>query len=450
MSSLDRTQTPASGDIRNFDFPEVQAAVLSNGLDLRICVLPRLPIVSINLFLRAGEGGLIDERAGTAVLTGDILEGGTLKRSGSLLAEALERIGARLGVSTGWEGTSVSVSVLADRLPETFSLLAEVVLEPEFPVAEVDRARDQQLADIQQRGMDPSALASDEVSRRFYANGLPYARPLVGTQSSIDSVTRDHIRGYAEACYRPAFGGLIVAGDVDPEQIVSLSDKYFGSWSGSPSVMDTFSVEPETRERRIWILDRPGSVQSEIRVGHVGVERTTPDYLPLSIANLLLGGTFTSRLNLNLREKHGFTYGVRSRFGFRSQPGPFFVSTAVGNDVTADAIREILYELDCLVLGGPTGEEVEAACDYAAGVVGLHLETAGQIASRLNQIVIYGLSHDYYHRYRDDIRSVSPEDVAAVAQKHIRPNEAQIIIVGDAESIVSSVDALALGPLEVI
>lgn len=450
MSSLDRTQTPVSGHIRHFDFPEVQATALPNGLDLRICVLPRLPIVSMNLFLRAGEGGLIEERAGTAVLTGDALEGGTLKRSGSSLAEALERIGARLGVSTGWEGTSISVSVLADRLPEAFSLLAEVVLEPEFPIAEVDRAREQQLADLQQRGMDPSALASDEVGRRFYAKGLPYARPQEGTESSIRSVTRDHIRGYAEACYRPESGGLIVAGDVDPKQIESLSDKHLGSWSGSPSLVDTFSVEAKTRERRVWILDRPGSVQSEIRVGHVGVERTTPDYLPLSIANLLLGGTFTSRLNLNLREKQGFTYGVRSRFSFRSQPGPFFVSTAVGNDVTADAIREILYELDSLVLKGPTGEEVEAACDYAAGVFGLHLETAGQIASRLNQIVIYGLSDDYYHRYRDDIRNVSPEEVAAVAQTHIRPNEAQIIIVGDAESIVSSVDALELGPLAVI
>ena len=450
MSLLDRTQPPVSGEIRQFDFPEVQTGALPNGLDLKICVLPRLPIVSVNLFLRAGEGSLVEGRAGTAVLTGDALEGGTLKRSGSSLAEALEGIGARLGVSTGWEGTSISVSVLADRLPEAFALLAEVALEPDFPSVEVDRVREQQLAEIRQRSMDPSALASDEVSRRFYAEGLPYARPQVGTEFSINSVTRDQIRGYAEACYRPGSGGLIIVGDVDPEQIRSLSGEYFGSWIGSPSAVDNFRVDAQTRERRVWILDRPGSVQSEIRVGHVGVARTTPNYLPLSIGNLLLGGTFTSRLNLNLRERNGFTYGVRSRFSFRSQPGPFQVSTAVGNEVTASAVREILSELESLVVDGVTREEVDAARDYAAGVFGLHLETAGQIASRLNQILVYGLPDDYYHLYRDNIRSVSTEEVTSAVKAHIRPDEVQVIIVGDAESILGSVDALGLGPLEVV
>ena len=373
-----------------------------------------------------------------------------MKRSGSSLAEALEGIGARLGVSTGWEGTNIAVSVLADRLPEAFSLLAEVVLEPDFPSIEVDRAREQQLADIRQRSMDPSALASDEVSRRFYTEGLPYARPQVGTEASISSVTRDQIRGYAEACYRPGSGGLIIVGDVDPDQIRSLSGEYFGSWIGSPSAVDDFHVNAQTRERRVWILDRPGSVQSELRVGHVGVARTTPNYLPLSIGNLLLGGTFTSRLNLNLRERNGFTYGVRSRFGFRSQPGPFQVSTAVGNEVTAPAVREILSELESLVVDGAKREEVDAARDYAAGVFGLHLETAGQIASRLNQIVVYGLPDDYYHLHRDNIRAVSTEQVTSAVKEHIRPEEVQVIIVGDAERIVGSVDALGLGPLEVV
>ncbi|MEC9015844.1 MAG: pitrilysin family protein, partial [Gemmatimonadota bacterium] len=230
MSLLDRTQPPGSGEFRQFDFPVFQIGALPFVIDLKFCVLPRLPIVILNLFLGAGEGSLAEGRAGTAVLTGDALEGGTLKRSGSSLAEALEGIGARLGVSTGWEGTNIAVSVLADRLPEAFSLLAEVVLEPDFPSVEVDRAREQQLADIRQRSMDPSALASDEVSRRFYAKGLPYARPQVGTEASISSVSRDQIRGYAEACYRPGSGGLIVVGDVDPEQIRSLSGEYFGSW----------------------------------------------------------------------------------------------------------------------------------------------------------------------------------------------------------------------------
>ncbi len=450
MSTFDRSQAPASGPIRNFDFPEVERRSLSNGLDLRVCKLSRLPVVSLNLFFAAGESGLEESRAGVAVLTGDALEGGTLERSGSELAEALERIGARLGVSTGWEGTSVSMSCLADRLEEAFGLLAEAVLEPSFPEDEVDRAREQQLAAIRQRAMDPGALASMEASRRYFAAGIPYARPQSGTLESIAPVTRERLAEFVAATYRPHEGGLIVAGDLDPDEIEAMANHRLGAWVGAPPEANEFSVEPATRERRVWIVHREGSVQSEIRVGHVGTDRATPDYFPLSVGNMLLGGTFTSRLNLNLREENGFTYGVRSGFGFRSRPGPFSVSTSVGTDVTGPAVREIVRELEQLVEGGPTDEEVAASRDYAAGVFGLQLETAGQIASRISQLVVYGLADDYYHTYRGRLRAVTTADVAAATRAHIRPAEVQVVVVGDAEQIMAPLEALQLGPVEVV
>jgi len=450
MSTFDRSQPPVSGPIRNFDFPEVERRSLSNGLDLRVCKLSRLPVVSLNLFFRAGESGLEESRAGLAVLTGDALEGGTVERSGSELAEALERIGARLGVSTGWEGTSVSMSCLADRLEEAFGLLAEAVLEPGFPEDEVDRAREQQLAAIRQRAMDPGALASMEASRRYFAPGIPYARPQSGTVASIAPATRERLGEFAAVAYRPHEGGLIVVGDLDPDEIEAMANHRLGAWVGAPPETNEFSVEPATRERRVWIVHREGSVQSEIRVGHVGTDRATPDYFPLSVANMLLGGTFTSRLNLNLREENGFTYGVRSGFGFRSRPGPFSVSTSVGTDVTGPAVREIVRELEQLVEGGPTDEEVAASRDYAAGVFGLQLETAGQIASRISQLVVYGLADDYYHTYRDRLRAVTTADVAAATRAHIRPAEVQVVVVGDAEQIMAPLEALQLGPVEVV
>jgi zinc protease len=450
MSTLDRTKPPASGTIRNFDFPDVERRELPNGLDMRVCTLPRLPVVSVTLFMRAGEAGLLESQAGVAVLTGDALEGGTRRRDGAELADALESIGARLGVSTGWEGTSVSMSCLADRLPEALGLLTETVLEPAFPEDEVDRAREQCLAGIQQRAMDPAALASEEAARRYYPSGVPYARPQGGTEASVESVTREQLSGYADAYYKPEGGGLIVAGDVSTDEIEALAREHLDGWVGSVPTPDDFEVEPVTRERRVWLVDRPGSVQSEIRVGHIGAARATPDYFPLTVANLLFGGTFTSRLNLNLRERNGFTYGVRSRFGFRSRPGPFTVSTAVGNDVTAAAVRAIVSELEMLVAEGPTEEEVGAARDYAAGVFGLQLESAGQIASRVNQIVVYGLADDYYHRYRDSVRAVSVDEVTDAVRRHVRPAEAQVIVVGDAESIGPDLDALGLGTMEVV
>jgi zinc protease len=449
MTPLDRATPPPRGAIRDFDFPEVERGALSTGLDLRVVRLPRLPVVSVRLFMRAGEAALVDARAVLAVLTADALEGGTKKRSGSDLAEALERIGARFSSHGGWEGTSVDVYCLAERLPEALGLLAEAVREPAFPDSEVERARDQQIAELRQRLMDPGALADDTALTRYFAPPVPYARPADGTVASLAPVTRAHLEGYAEAYYRPGDGGLIVAGDVDAGEARALAEEHLGSWTGAPATTASFTVEPAARERRLLVVHRPGSVQSEVRVGHVGAARTTPDYFPLSIANMVLGGTFTSRLNLNLRERHGFTYGVRSHYSLRSRPGPFEISTAVGNEVTAPAVREILHELERMSERGPQPDEVAAARDFAAGVFGLHLETAGQVASRVTQLLIYGLPDSYFHEYRKRIRAVTAEQAAEAARRHMRPSEAQIVVVGDADVVAPTLEALGVGPVEV-
>jgi zinc protease len=450
LSAVDRSRRPSSGPIRNFDFPAVDRRTLLNGLDLRVARMSRLPVVSLKLFLRGGESALSAERGGLGVLTGDALEGGTKRRSGTELAEALERIGARLSVGVGWEGTSVGLSCLADRLPEALALLTETLLEPAFPDDEVQRALEQHLAGIRQRAKDPAALASDAAAARYFASTVPYARPVDGVADTFAGVTRKELIGYADASYRPQGGGLIVVGDVDAGEVEAMARERLGSWTGAPAPVADFAVEPATRERRVWIVDRPGSVQSEIRVGHVGVARDTPDYFGLAVSNMVLGGMFTSRLNLNLRERHGFTYGVRSRFAYRSQPGFFQVSTSVGNEVTGPAVREILTEIEAMADTGPTDDEVAAARDYAAGVFGLHLETASDVATRVSQLVVYGLRDDYYRDYRDAVRSVSREHAAEAAKRHVRPAESQIVLVGDASQIAAPLEALELGPVEVL
>jgi zinc protease len=450
MSVVDRSAPPEGGSLRSFDFPPVDRRRTPGGLDLRVVSMNRLPMVSLNLFLRAGEAALAAEKAGLCVLTADALEGGTKKRSGSDLAEALEGIGARVSANGGWEGTSIGLSCLAERLPEALALLAEMLLEPGFPEDEVARAREQQLATIRQRTMDPSSIATDAARRRYFLPGVPYGRSVEGTEASVGGVGPAAMRGYVDANYRPGDGGLIVVGDVDPAEVQAMVQEYLGSWSGSPATRADFVSEPALRERRVWVVHRPGAAQSEVRVGHVGAARSTPDYYPLSIANMVLGGMFTSRLNLNLRESYGFTYGVRSLFTFRGQAGPFEVSTAVGNDVTAPAVREIVHELERMAEAGPTEEEVAAARDYAAGVFGLQLETAGQVATRVTQLVVYGLPDDHFDRYRDEVRAVTRVAATAAAARHLRPAEAQIVVVGDADVVGDPLRALELGPVEVV
>jgi zinc protease len=450
MSPLDRSSPPEPGAIRPFDFPDVDRRPLANGLELRVARMTRLPMASAHLFMRAGEGALAEDRAGLAVLAGDALEGGTRRRSGTDLADALEAIGARLSVTTGWEGTTVSLSCLADRLEEGLSLLAEAVVEPGFPEEEVERTREQQLARIRQRAMDPSSLASDAAERRYYEPGVPYARPQIGTAASVGPLDRASLRGYADACWRPSGGGLVLVGDLDPDEMEALATRSFEGWEGPPALVDMFEVRPRTRQRRVWLVDRPGSVQSELRLGHVGTARDDPYYFPLRVLNTLFGGSFTSRLNLNLRETHGYTYGVRSRFSFRSKPGPFQVSTSVGTDVTAPAVQAIVDEAEALVLDGPTEAEVAAARDYIAGVFPLGLETVGQVGWQITNAVIHRLPEDYFDTYRDRIRAVGVEQAADAGRRHVRPGELQVVVVGDVDAVRGPLEELELGPLEVV
>ncbi len=450
MSDLDRSRPPARGTFADFDFPAVDRTRLPTGLDLRVARLHRLPVVSLNLFMRASEAALSSANAGLAVATADTIEGGTRKRSGSALAEALEGIGARMSASAGWEGTSLSLSCLAVRLPEALAIVAEAVLQPGFPDDEVERVREQQLAAIRQRLMDPSSLATDSANERFFADHVPWARPIGGSADSVAKIDSAEMSAWAEANFRPERGGLVVAGDVDPGEVAAMVLDHFGDWTGAPANEARFEVAARTTERRIHVVHRPGSVQSEIRIGHLGTRRSDPDYYALSIANMVLGGMFTSRLNLNLRERNGFTYGVRSRFVLRTAPGPFRVSTSVGNDVTASAVYEIMNELEAMAEVGPTEAEVTAARDYAAGIFGLQLETAGQIATRVSQLVVYDLPDHHFDEYRDRVRAVDAEAAAAAARRHIRPHEAQIVLVGDAGVIASDLEALDLGPVDVV
>lgn len=450
MSVLDRSSPPTPGPIRHFDFPDIDRRTLSNGLDLRVAHVTRLPVVSARLFMRGGEGALDGGSAGLAELTAAALEGGTRQRSGTALAEALESIGARFGAGAGWEGTTAHVYCLADRLPDALELLRESVLEPGFPDDEVARVREQHLAGLRQRAMDPASLAADAALGRYFAADVPYARPEAGSLATVEALSRSDLTGYADANYRPGGGGLVVVGDVATSEIVALAEECFGAWDGAPGSVADFDVTPESRERRVLVVHRPGSVQSEVRVGHVGADRLTPDYFGISVANMVLGGTFTSRLNLNLRERNGFTYGVRSRFALRSRPGPFQISTAVGSDVTAAAVGEILHELEGLVRDGPTEDEVSSARDFAAGIFGLQLETVGQIAARVGQLVVYDLPDAYFHEYRDRVREVTKDEVHEAARRHMRPDEVQIVVVGDADAVAAPLEELGLGPVEVV
>jgi predicted Zn-dependent peptidase len=411
--------------------------------------------VSGVLVLACGEAGVAEAQAGWPGVGMEGLLGGVAPfqglpgRDGAELAEALEQQGTAFRVSTGWDASQVSFTCIAERLADTLALLAQVVRAPLHPEAEVDRIRQQRQAVLAQRRMDPSDLADDEADQVLYPEGHPWRRSSVGTDEALAALDRPGIQGWAAQHLRPGGGGLVLAGDLDAETAARLVEDAFDAWSGTPPLPPRLPQVTLGRERPVVIRHRPGAVQTEIRVVHPGPPRSTEDYHALQVANTILGGAFTSRLNLNLRERHGFTYGVRSGWMFRKRGGEFQLSTAVGQEVTGAALREIFHELKLFLADGPTEEETARARDYLAGIFPLRMETAAQRASRMAELVSLQLPLDTHHHYREQIRSVTRDQAHAAIRTHLDTTRAPVVLCADADAVAGDVDALGLGVLEV-
>lgn len=448
---LDRSTPPSGAPVRPFRLPPVSSAAMDNGLRLRSLLRTQAPLVSLTLVLDAGEIRVPARRGGLAVLSGNALQGGTGRRSGAELAEMLECLGTGLEVRTGWDATLVSFTCIAEHLDRVMALMGEVVRTPAFPEEEVERARLQQLASIRQRRMSPGRLADDELVLRVFPRGHSYRRPLSGDEDSVAALTRDVLVRFAASRYEPRGAGLAVAGDLSPDQVEDLAARHLGGWRGAdPGRAPPGSAPGPLPSRRVVIVDRPGSVQSEIRIGHVAFPRGHPDEMPLRVANTVLGGAFTSRLNLSLREKHGFTYGVRSRLHLHRDGGALTVSTAVQTEVTAPALGEAVAVLERFREEGPSAEELARARDYLAGILPLRMETTSHVAGRLAELIIFEFPDDYHHAERDRIRAVGVEATAAAGREHIRPDHFVVVVVGDAGRIEGDVEGLGLGPVEVV
>lgn len=292
-------------------------------------------------------------------------------------------------------------------------------------------------------------MANDAIARLLYGDDVAYGRHPVGRRSALEPLGREETAAHHARWFRPRHVALVFAGDIDPASVVRLAESHFGDWPDLGPRAELVSTAAAPAPPGIHIVDRPGSVQSEIRVGQVGVDRLHPDYFALRVMNTLFGGAFTSRLNLNLREKNGFTYGVRSGFAFRRTPGPFTIQTAVATDVTARAVEEILAETAKLRADGAGDDETRNARDYLAGVMPLELQTSRQLAARMTELFTYGLPDDHFAGYRDSLSAVTAADVGRVAQEQVTPDSFVIAVVGDAAQIRDPLEALGAGTVTV-
>ncbi len=450
MSAVERGVAPEPGTVRPFHFPAVQRHALANGMQLLVAESRRFPLVSLQVVVNAGGTAEDAARAGVATLAAGLLESGAGERTADQIAEQADGLGLSLDSSTGWDVTQVGFTALRARVDAGMELLADLVRRPAFPDAEVERLRVERLGTLAHRRTDPASIANEAFSRAVFSDATPFSRPLGGTEATVRGLGREDVAAFHASRFAPAGSALVAAGDLSLEEAVALAERTFGDWRGESLPPAVATVRARHEGAAVVIAHRPGAVQSEIRVGHVGVERGAPDYLPLLVLNTVLGGSFSSRLNMNLRERRGYTYGVSSTWNVRRQQGAFYVGTAVQTEVTAHAVEEILREVRGVRDAEVTADELRDARDYLAGIFPLTTETTSGVATRLAGIAMYDLPDDYYVGYRERILAVDAAAVQEAARRRLHPDRAAVVIAGDADQIRAPLEALGIGPVEVV
>jgi zinc protease len=411
--------------------------------------MPRLPLVTVLALVDAGASCDNAGGEGAAALTILALAEGTTTLDGATLTERFESLGTGLSSSSDWDDATTHIAVTPDRLETAIALLGDVLRAPAFAQNDVERLKAERLAELMQQQVEPRGLADDKFMECLFAPGSRYASPCAGGMTSVRALDAAQLRALHLSRYAPETTTLVFAGDVSSEKAVRLTERAFGGWSGTrpPGVPVDDSVSSNCRQ--VHIVNKAGASQSELRVGHGGVPRSHPDYFAIVVMNALLGGLFSSRINLNLRERNAFTYGARSTFEWRRGAGPFVVSTAVKTEVSAAATREIVLEIGRMREERVSPDELSLATAYLDGVFPIRYETTNAVAQAIAIAQVYGLRDDYYTRYREQIRAVTADDVLRAARNFLHPERLLVLAVGDASAIRAPLEGLGVGPVSV-
>jgi zinc protease len=411
--------------------------------------VPAYPVVTTLAVVEAGATRDPRDYEGLAQLVTRGLSEGTRNMNALELTTRLEMLGTTLDTGADWDSAIVQLTALSSRVEDALAVLAEVLRYPAFPEHELERLRAERRADLAQLRTEPRGLSDVFFSRLLYQPSSRFARLAGGDERSIERITRDDVVHYHATYYRPDSTALMLVGDIDVDTAVRIASAHFGDWSGkAPPV-----TEPPAAQRhataQVHLVHKADAPQSEVRVGHVAIPRFHPDYFPVVVMNAILGGLFSSRLNLNLREQHAYTYGAHSAFDWRRAASPFEISTAVETAVTADALREIVAEFTRIREAPVTDAELSLAVSYLVGVFPIRFETTAEVAGGLANVEIFRLPSNYFDTYRERVAAVTADDVLRVARTHLDPARLQVVVVGDADAIREPVAALGLGPITV-
>lgn len=433
MIAEQTAKLPKPGPDPKFALPAIEKTKLSNGMELWMVEQNELPIVAMNMVFRTGSSNEPADKTGVAQATATLIDDGTATRSAADIANQLQSIGANLSSSSGWDSTNVTIQTLTRNLDKAIDIYADVIQNPSFPATELESLRGRQLVGLRQLKSNPNAI-SDVVYNKVLYGSHAYGR--TNTEATIKAITRDDLVNYYGSTYRPNNATLIVVGSFDKKTLKDRLEKAFGGWKTGEVSAASLGMPTPIEKAGIYIVDRPNSAQSVVSIGQVGVDRMNPDYYPIIVMNTILGGGFTSRINMNLREDKGYTYGARSGFAFRRGAGPFSASGDIQTAVTKEAIAEFMKELEGIRGARPvTQKELDYNKQSLIRRFPSGFETLGSISGQLANLVVYGLPDSYFNEYISKVNAVTIEDVDRVAKKYLDPSKMAIVIVGDRKAI---------------
>ncbi|HKF68765.1 MAG TPA: pitrilysin family protein [Vicinamibacterales bacterium] len=443
-----RKDAPKPGQASPIQLPMPASFQLANGLTVYLNARPGLPVVAANLVVKTGSGANPPNKPGLANYTAAMLDQGTASRSALQIADQVAQLGASLRTTSTMDSTQTRGTSLRRNFEGLLELIADVNRHPSFPAQEIERQRASRLGSLAQQRETPSAVANVAMFAALYGTSHPYGYAELGTEASNKAMTREDLQSFWSQNFVPNNAALIVSGQITEAELRPLVEKAFGDWArGTPS--SPAQANPSTTTARLVIVDKPGSAQTEVRVAMIGAPRSTPDYEALRVMNEELGGLFSSRINLNLREDHGYTYGASSQFVFRRSAGPFLVATAVRTDVTAPAVTEILKEVRRMRDTAMTNDELTMAKDSLIRSMPSDFQTSDEVTATTAAIYVYDLGLDYFSKYRTRLTSITTDQAKAAAEKYIVPDKLVVVAVGDRSKINAGLQALKLGSVEV-
>ncbi|MBM3809700.1 MAG: insulinase family protein [Acidimicrobiia bacterium] len=447
----DRSKPPAIGPAPSLKMPAIQKQQLTNGLPVWIVEHHEVPLAQVNLIVRSGSAADPIGKYGVGSLTAAMLDEGAGPRAALEIADALEFLGANLSTTSTFDASAVRLSVPVSKLADALPIMADVALKPTFPANELDRLRQERLTGLLQARDNPAALIQIAFPRIVFGPTHRYGTSANGLPPAVEAFTLADLQTFYRLHYRPDNAALLVVGDVTPASIMPMLEKSFGAWKAEGMAPLTAAVPtaPQFKSRQVYIVDKPDAPQSQVRIGWVGVPRSTADYAPLEVLNTILGGSFTSRLNQNLREEHGYSYGASSAFDMRLSAGPFLASAGVQSDKTGPAIQEFFNELNNISKPIPE-EELKKAKNYVALGFPGEFETTGDLARKLEDLVIYNLPEDSYAKFVGQVTSVTASSLQALAARYIQPDRMAVVVVGDRRSIEGPIRQLNLGPINFV